>query len=101
MLSFAFPQAESRLALLADVGQRARGCDRFGIKPDLDDRRLAAGACPLEGGSEGIGTLHRLAMAAEGARIGGEVRVLQAGSGNAARIFALLMHADGAVDAVV
>jgi hypothetical protein len=55
----------------------------------------------LEGGRELGGGLDPLAMAAEGAGIGGEIRVLQHRRRDAAGIVALLMHADGAVHAVV
>ena len=41
------------------------------------------------------------AKAAERLGVGGEVRVLQIGRHHAGRIFALLVHADGAVGAVV
>jgi len=45
--------------------------------------------------------LHHSAKAAEGARIGVEIRIVQLGGADAAGEFALLMHADGAVHAVV
>jgi len=40
-------------------------------------------------------------MAAEGARIGGEIRIGERGARNAARVLALLVHADGPVHAIV
>ena len=55
----------------------------------------------LESGKEIRGLLHGRAVAAEGARIGREIRILQAGRDHAAGIVALLVHADGAVHAVV
>jgi hypothetical protein len=57
--------------------QRARRRDRLGVELDLDDRGLAARPRALEGGRELGRLLHRLAMAAIGAGIGGEIRVLQ------------------------
>ena len=47
------------------------------------------------------GLLDRDAESAECPRIGGEVRILQRRRDYPAGIFALLMHADGAVNAVV
>ncbi len=52
-------------------------------------------------GREILGLLHRLAMAAIGAGKGCEIRIGQIRAADAAGIFPLLMHADGAVDAVV
>ena len=43
----------------------------------------------------------RSAVAAEGPRISGEIRILQGGRHHAARVVALLVHADGSVHAVV
>ena len=40
-------------------------------------------------------------MAAEGAGIGGKIRVFQIGGADPAGIFALLMHADGAIHRIV
>src|SRR5260370_28229177 len=67
----------------------------------MQDRRLAGGDGALESRRELRGVLDRLAMAAEGARIGGEIGVLQRRGADAARIFALLMHADRAIHAIV
>src|SRR5260370_25271690 len=47
------------------------------------------------------GRLHCGAEAAERAGIGGEIRVLERGRRNAPGILALLVHADGAVHAVI
>src|SRR5262249_12511005 len=68
---------------------------------DLDERRLARRSGTLERGLELFGLGHRLAMAAMGAGERGEVGVDQIGGDGAAGIVALLMHADGAVDAIV
>ena len=67
----------------------------------MDDRGLAGGERALEGRAEVRGLLDRLAMAAEGAGVGGEVGVLQLGAVDARRILALLVHADRAEHAVV
>ena len=47
------------------------------------------------------GFLNDRAVAAEGARVTGEIRISQFCDDHAAGIFALLMHADGTVETVV
>src|SRR5205085_9403113 len=72
-----------------------------GIYAQLDDRRLARLGGTLIGRREVLGPLHRFTIAAERARIRGEVWIFQLGAIHAPRIFALLVHADRAVEAVV
>ena len=60
------------------------------------DCRAAGNAA---GNSDGL--VHHRAETAEGARIGVEIRIEQLGGDDAAGKFALLMHADGAVHAIV
>ena len=78
------PTCSALERLLAD---RGRGCvaggDRVRVDAQLDQRRLARGARALEGRRELLGALHQLAVPAEGARIGGEIRVLQLGARDA------------------
>src|SRR5258707_14971109 len=68
--------ARRRLACERGIAQggerRARG-DRLGVEVKLDDGRGARGECAREGGGEIGGLAHRLAMWAEGPRIGGEI----------------------------
>src|SRR5258708_24294472 len=80
---------------------RKRSRRRNGVRIDsqLDDGGLARLAGALECGSESLGPLDDLAMRAEGARVGGEIRVLQVGAEDPSRIFALLVHADRAAHA--
>src|SRR5579862_3218078 len=90
-----------RQRLGADFCDRRRRRDGFAVDGQADDRRLAAGLRLLERVGEILGAFHRDAEAAEGARVSREIRIAQIGRRDAARIFALLMHADGAVHAVV
>ena len=53
------------------------GRDRLGVDLEVKDGGLAGCARRLEGRREIRGALDALAMAAEGTRISGEVRVLQ------------------------
>ena len=62
---------------------------------------LPAASARSNAGAKSRGALDGLAVPAEGARIGGEIRIRQFGARDAARIFALLVHADRAVHAVV
>ncbi len=82
-------------------GQRRGRRDRLGIDLDVDDRRLAGLPRGAERSAEIGGVLDRRAEAAEGAGIGGEIGIPQLGRRHPAGIFALLVHADGAVHAVV
>ena len=86
---------------VADLRQRLVGVIASGSSLISMIAGLPLAARPLEGRREVGGRLHCLAMAAIGAGQGGEIGVFQVGRDNAAREFALLMHADGAVDAVV
>src|SRR5579883_798085 len=85
----------------ADFGQRGHRRDGLRIDGKPNDGGLAAGLRLLERGREILGALHRNTKTAEGAGVSRKVRVAQLGRRNAAGIFALLMHADGAVHAVV
>src|SRR3954466_11162760 len=85
----------------ADRPQRRGGGDRVLGDPDLDQRRPARGERAVERGSEFRGRLHQLSVRAEGAGVGREVRVDESRAMHAARVVALLVHADGAVLAVV
>ena len=71
--------------LLAQSGEGDARGQRLGIGLDVDDGGLAGSHRTLEGGGEVGGLLDRLAMAAEGAGVGGEVGVLERGAGDAAR----------------
>ena len=64
-------------------------------------RGLAGGAGALEGGGEILGALDHLAMGAIGAGERREIGIDEVGGDDAAGVVALLMHADGAVHAVV
>ena len=85
----------------ANRGKRGGRSDRIRIDAQLDERGLARLRRALERRREILGALHGLAVAAEGARIGREVRVLELGAVHPPRIFAFLVHADRAVQAVV
>src|SRR5215211_8147289 len=87
--------------LFADGGERRRRSDRLRIGQAVQDRRLARRERPLERRRELLGPLDTLAVTAERFCIGGEIRVLQRGRRDAARIVALLVHADGAIHGVV
>src|SRR5580700_139777 len=94
-------------ALLLRQGSGANFCDRhrrrdgFAVDGKPDDRRLAAGLRLLERFRKILGALDRDAEAAEGPRVSRKIRIAQIGRRDAAGIFALLMHADRAVHAVV
>src|SRR5271165_1755776 len=77
--------------------------DRHGARVEeaMQDRRLAGGEGALEGRRKILGALDPLAMAAKGLGVEREVGILQLRSDHAARIVALLMHANGAVLTVV
>src|SRR5260370_21655068 len=106
----AYPEAAWRrlarrgLACEGGVAQggerRARG-DRLGVEAKLDDGGGAGSERAREGGGELGGLAHRLAMGAEGARIGGEIGVAQLGCWIAVGVLALLIHADRAVEPVI
>ena len=74
---------------------------RLRIELEMDDRGLAGLQRAAIGRREIRGLLDHSAIAAERRGVGGEVRIAQLGRDHAARIFALLVHADGAVHAVV
>ena len=65
------------LRLLAGGGERHRRRERLGIDLEVQDRGLAGFLRGLERGKEIGGLLHRRAVAAERARIGGKIRILQ------------------------
>src|ERR1700682_1309554 len=84
--------ALSAQSLFADRFERRGRGDGLGIDFDVDKRRLA-GTLRRRGGLGEIGgALHSRPEPAEGARISGEIRVLQLGADDPTRIFALLMH---------
>ena len=95
------PPPRRRSAASRMRGQRRRRRDRLRVDLHVQDRRLARRQRALEGGRELLRLLDRLAVAAEGARLGGEIGIAQLRRADAAGIFALLMHADRAVHAVV
>src|SRR5262245_36317842 len=68
------------LRLLAGGGERHRRRERLGIDLEMQDRGLPRLLRGREGGKEIRGLLHGRAVAAEGARIGREIRILQAGA---------------------
>ena len=84
-----------------DLRQRLAHGQRLGIDLQLDDGGLTCLQRGAQGRREVCGRLDGVAVGAEAARVGGEVRIDERGADHAARIFALLMHADGAVHAVV
>src|SRR5580704_4336217 len=90
-----------RERLRPDFRNRHRRRDRFAVDGEADDRGLAGGLRLLESFGEILGAFDRDAEAAEGAGVSWEIRIAQLGCRDAAGIFALLMHADGAVHAVV
>src|SRR5260221_4488941 len=75
--------------------------DRLRIGAQLDHRGLAGSDAALERGPELSRVLDDLAHRAEAARERGEVRVHDVGADHAPGIVLLLVHANGAVDAVV
>src|SRR3974390_1638135 len=87
--------------LVADGGQAHSGRQRFRIDLEMDDRRLARGARGGEGGSEILGALDLHAEAAEGAGVIRKIRIVQLRRHDAIWVFALLVHADRAVEAVI
>src|SRR5262249_1733941 len=94
-------ESAARLRLLAGGSERHGGGKRLGLAFEVQDCRLARSRGGLEGGKEVGGLLPRRAIAAEGAGIVGEIGILQAGCDHAPGIMALLVHANGAVHAVV
>ena len=86
---------------LPDGVQRHGGGERLGIDQAVQDRRLPRSQGALEGGRELLRALHPLAVPTEAARQRREVRVPEPRGRHPPRIFALLMHADRAVHAVV
>src|SRR4029077_8755937 len=85
----------------ADLGKRRSRRDRFRIDRQADDRWFARGLGIAERFRKVLGPLDRRAETAEGARIAREIGIAYCGRRNAARIFALLVHADSAIHAVV
>src|SRR5262249_61098534 len=89
-----------RLRLGAGGGQRHRGRERLGIDLEMDDGGLARLLRRRQRRPELRGLLHRGAVAAEGAGIGGEIRILKPGPYTAAWVMAVLVVADGGDDSV-
>ena len=87
--------------LLADGGQRRAGVIASGsiFRWMIDGLPDACAAAKAAGKSAVFST--SAPIAAERLRIGDEIRIVQRGGDDAAGIFALLVHADGAVQAVV
>ena len=77
------------------------GRDRLGIDLEMDDRRLAGLPRRAKAAAKSAVFSTSAPKPPKARGIGGEIRILQRGRDHAAGIFALLMHADGAVDAVV
>src|SRR3954451_9936041 len=90
-----------RQRLLLDGGQRRRWLDRLRVDEAVQDRGLTRSKRALERRRELLRPLHALAVAAEGARVGGEIGVLQHRRRDAPGVLPLLVHANGAVHAVV
>ena len=67
----------------------------------MKQRRSCRPRCASSNAGANLGRLHPRAMGAIGPRQRGEIRVGQRGARDAARMLALLVHADGAVHAVV
>src|SRR5690606_13500928 len=67
----------------------------------MQDRGFVAVNCPLQRRSELFSGFDSLAMAAESEGIGGEIRIAQLRRRYPARIMLFLVHAYGAVDAVI
>src|SRR3954464_6564906 len=83
-----------RQRLLLDGGQRRRWRDRLRVDEAVQDRGLTRSERALERRRELLRPLHVLAVAAEGARVGREIGVLQHRPRDPAWILPLLVHAD-------
>src|SRR5260370_5673654 len=90
-----------RERLLPNGAERGGGRDRLRVELEMEDGGFFRAYRRIERRRERGGRLHRGAEAAERAGIGGEIRVLERGRRNAPGILTLLVHADGAVHAVV
>src|SRR6266567_6362209 len=90
-----------RERLLPNGAERGRGRDRLRVELEMEDGGFFRVYRRIERRRERGGRLHCGAEAAERAGIGGEIRVLERGRRNAPGILTLLVHADGAVHAVV
>src|SRR5690348_13800868 len=89
------------LRLLADGRERGHGSDHLLWQPELDQRRHARRQRAVESRRELFGALDLLAVSSERPRESDEVGVGQIGSVDAPRVMPLLVHADGAIAAVV
>ena len=67
----------------------------------MNDCRLLARHRAFVSRAKLFGSFDTLAMATKGARVGGEIRILQFGCRNATWIVFFLMHTDGAVHTVI
>src|SRR5204863_3580286 len=93
------PRAVS--ALLAGLGQRLARRERLRVELELDDGGLAAGQRRSKGGREVGRGLDGVALGPETAGVGREVGVDERRPDDATGVFALLVRADRAVQAVV
>src|SRR5574338_1250078 len=89
------------LRLVPDLRYRSRIADLLDVGPAVDEADALVLQRLVERGCELVGALYRLGPAAERAGEGGEVGVSQLGRADPFRILPLLVHADGAVAAVV
>ena len=94
-------QRPAARAAARSLAQRRPWRDRLGIEDQMKQRRSSGRNGFLERRCELCSRLHPRAMGAVGPRQSREVRVGQRGGRDAARMLALLVHADGAVHAVV
>lgn len=67
----------------------------------MHKRWLSAPHRPFEGGSKLGCIFNRFTMTTKSARKGGKIRIDKIRSGNTARMLALLVHANSAIDAII
>src|SRR5262245_48585889 len=84
-----------------NLGECRGGRDRFRIDLEMDDGRLAGRARCGERSREVDTFLYQGAVPAKRKRVGSKIGISKIGGNHATRIVALLMHTDGAIDAVV
>src|SRR5262249_15552657 len=91
----------ARQCVAPDAGQRCRRRNPVWIDLNVNDCRLPGAARRLEGRRKIACSFDHGAEASEGPRIGRKVGILQAGTNDATRKIALLMHPDCTVARVV